>query len=102
MSVTSKESSQDKKTIDIIISGQFDFSKLQEFRDSYKDYNSSGYNYRVDLSQVNYMDSSALGMILLLKKHAEGLGGAITLQSPNEQVRKILEIANFGQLVKIN
>ena len=101
MSVMSNVNSENNREVIISITGQFDFSKLQEFRDSYKNYNNPGSQYIVSLSQVEYMDSSALGMILLLKKHAESIGGSIVLQSPNNQVKKILDIANFSQLVNI-
>ena len=101
MSVTSQLNDENSNEVNISISGQFDFSKLQEFRESYKSFNSANSQYVVDLSQVEYMDSSALGMILLLKKHAESVGGNVTLKSPNAQVKKILDISNFNQLVDI-
>ena len=47
------------------------------------------------------MDSSALGMILLLKDHAEKSANKIVIQKPNETVNKILEIAQFHRLLTI-
>ncbi len=47
------------------------------------------------------MDSSALGMILLLKDHADNLGGQVIIKKPSDTVNKILEIAQFHRLVTI-
>lgn len=93
--------SDDGKTINIVVSSQFDYSLHQAFRDAYRNVEKSGVTFRVDLSKSNYMDSSALGMILLLKEHADKLGGRVIISRPNESVLKILSIANFDKFVTI-
>ena len=47
------------------------------------------------------MDSSALGMILLLKDHVQLYAGQLIISKPNETVNKILEIAQFHRLMTI-
>ena len=47
------------------------------------------------------MDSSALGMILLLKDHAENLSAEVIIEKPSETVFKILQIAQFHRLLTI-
>lgn len=91
----------EKKTATIQVEGQFDFSLHQAFRDAYRDLILPGTHVRLDLSKTSYMDSSALGMILLLKEHTDKLGGKITLVSPSEAVNKILTIANFHKLLPV-
>jgi len=93
--------SDDGKTVDIIVSCQFDYAIHQPFRDAYRNVTTPGVTFRVDLSKPNYMDSSALGMILLLKEHADKLGGRVVIVKPNASVLKILSIANFDQFVTI-
>ncbi|MDA9003922.1 STAS domain-containing protein [bacterium] len=88
-------------TLEILIDGQFDFSCLEAFRRVYQGHRELDATYIVNLQSVEYMDSSALGMILLLKKHAETNSGQVVLTSPNERVLKILNIASFEQLVSI-
>ncbi len=100
MSVTAK-TSDDKKTIDIHVAEQFDYSAHQSFREAYRFVNHPGTLFRVDLSKATYMDSSALGMILLLKEHADSLSGKVVLFQPNSAVNKILSIAKFDQFVTI-
>jgi len=93
--------SDDKKRVSIEVSERFDYSLHQQFRDSYKDADSEGVSFELDLSRADYMDSSALGMILLLKEHADKCRGSVTITRPNEAVRKILDIANFSRFVSI-
>lgn len=99
MSITVQKSGD--KSVNIIVSQQFDYSLHQSFREAYRDVSTSGVTFKVDLSKATYMDSSALGMILLLKEHAEKLGGRVIIAKPNESVLKILTIANFDQFVTI-
>jgi anti-anti-sigma factor len=97
----SVQSSSETNTVKIQVSQQFDYSVHQAFRDAYRNVSVPNSCFLVDLSKATYMDSSALGMILLLKEHAEKLGGKVVISKPNESVHKILTIANFDQFVTI-
>lgn len=96
-----KEVSDDKRKIEISISGRFDFSLHQHFRDSYSNCKDKDTEYTLNLSETTYMDSSALGMILLLKDHAESQSGQVIIKKPSESVNQILEIAQFHRLLSI-
>lgn len=100
MTITSKLSEENKQLI-IAIDDRFDFSLHQEFRDAYTGVTQQGLNYILDLSSTEYMDSSALGMILLLKDHVQLYTGQLTISKPSNTVRKILEIAQFQRLMNI-
>ena len=97
----SVNSNSDGKVINIQVADQFDYSLYQAFRDAYCNAKIQGTKFIVDLSRANYMDSSAVGMILLLKEHAEQYSGVVVISKPNDSVHKILMIANFQQLVTI-
>jgi len=57
----------------IAIDGRFDATSLDDFRKCYEDYNSSSVgSYVVDLKDTIYLDSSALGMLLVLRDFAGG------------------------------
>ncbi len=99
MKVTSRL--QDNGTEVVIeINGRFDFSLQKEFRDAYQKYD-GGLSYRVNLENTEYMDSSALGMLLLLREHAGNVTQRVRLVGANKAVRKILEVANFDKLFAI-
>jgi anti-anti-sigma factor len=96
-----KQVSDNKKNVEISIDGRFDFSLHQHFRDSYVNCKEKGQVFTLNLATTSYMDSSALGMILLLKDHAESYSGKVVICKPSESVNKILEIAQFHRLLTI-
>jgi anti-anti-sigma factor len=93
--------SADGKVLTIAINGRFDFSAHQAFRDSYEKLSPTPAEIVVDMVDTTYLDSSALGMLLLLRDHAGGDNSNIKLQNCNEDIRKILTISNFEQLFTI-
>lgn len=93
--------SDDGQTLTIRVEGRFDFSTHQAFRDAYEHSNGTTCHYVVDLSETTYLDSSALGMLLLLRDHAGGDDASISIENCNNDVRRILAISNFEQLFSI-
>ena len=86
------EVSKDGQKLTISVKGRFDFAKHQEFRESYEDKKLSA--VVVDLKEATYLDSSALGMLLLLRDHAGGDNSDIRVVNSSTDVKKILAISN--------
>jgi anti-anti-sigma factor len=99
MSVTS-ELSADRQQLTIFIAGRFDFASHQDFRNAYEGLGSEQ-RYIVDLKGTHYLDSSALGMLLLLRDHAGGEHSRIRLVNCSPDVITILTISNFSKLFQI-
>ncbi|MGM0767132.1 MAG: STAS domain-containing protein [Pseudomonadota bacterium] len=93
--------SEDGRTLTIKIEGRFDFSTHQAFRDAYEHGDEGVKDYVVDLTDTTYLDSSALGMLLLLRDYAGGDNASILIENCNSDVRRILAISNFEQLFAI-
>ena len=55
----------------------------------------------LDLSNINFMDSSGLGLIMGRYALMQKLGGVLTLKNPNERVVKIFELAGLGRIRKM-
>ena len=72
-----------------------------DFRNAYKDETVSG-QFCVDLAETNYLDSSALGMLLLLKKHAESVSASVTIVNTGADIKEIMLIASFDKLFNIS
>lgn len=89
----------DNEELVIKVSGRFDFSSHQDFRKSYEA--AKAKVYIVDLNETTYLDSSALGMLLLLRDHAGGEQSSVRIIGCNEEVRKIFAMSNFDQLFNI-
>ncbi len=85
-------------------SGRFDFNTHREFRSAYEEAlaNSAVRSIHIDMKDVTYLDSSALGMLLLLKDKAAASGHTISLTNSQGPVLQILEVANFGKLFNIS
>ena len=101
MSVES-DVSLDGKKLTIVVKGRFDFGSHQTFRDAYERFYKVPESYVVDLKETTYMDSSALGMLLLLRDHAGGDQSEVRVVNSNSDVRKILAISNFDKLFNIS
>lgn len=86
--------------VTIAVSGQFDFQLYDEFRASFANTAGNGVAYVVDLSATDHLDSSAIGMLLLLRDHAGGDASDIEIRGASNEVRKLLDIANFTRLFK--
>jgi len=101
MSIES-EVSLDGTKLTIAIKGRFDFGSHQLFRDAYERFYKVPQVYIVDLKETTYMDSSALGMLLLLRDHAGGDNSEVRIINSSPDVRKILAISNFDKLFDIH
>ena len=92
--------SDDGKSVVINISGRFDFNAHHDFRNIYRNEKSDA-AYTIDMSGTEYIDSSALGMLLLLREHAGNESANITINGCNDDIKKIFAISNFEKLFKI-
>lgn len=84
------------------IDGKFDFEQHRRFRELYEKAPPEISKFVIDLSRTNYMDSSALGMLLLLLEHVGGDRQRVRIVNCNPEIRRILEIANFDKLFDIS
>lgn len=83
----------------IVLQGRFDFNAHREFRDATDlALKETAPDIKVDLAGVDYLDSSALGMLLMLRDKARGVGKSVTLVNASGPVKQVIEIANFGKL----
>lgn len=94
-------SSGDGKELTIAVKGRFDFSSLQLFRGAYENAQVKPKYYIVDLKESDYLDSSALGMLLALRDHANAYGAKIKIINCNPDVKKILVITKLDELFSI-
>lgn len=87
----------------ISLGGRFDFKVHHDFkRCSDAALKDAGVRrIEVNLDAVEYLDSSALGMLLLLREQAQGKGLKVALRNCRGSVREILDIANFDKIFAI-
>ncbi len=86
----------------IVLQGRFDFNAHREFRDAVEQaIKGPQGKVEVDLAQVDYLDSSALGMLLMLRDRSKAAGKEVVLAGARGSVRQVLDIANFGKLFEL-
>jgi HptB-dependent secretion and biofilm anti anti-sigma factor len=100
MTITSKLS-EDGQELNIQVAGRFDFSSLQVFRDAYEKVEGNPQKYVIDLADAEYLDSSALGMLLALRDHAGGEQANIRILNAIPDVKKILIITKLDELFSV-
>ncbi len=92
-------STDDSKHV-IQIQGRFDFSVQAEFRKAYECV-APTMNFVIDFRNADYIDSSALGMLLLARDYAGGDNSNMEIINCGTEIKNILEISNFQKLFKI-
>lgn len=97
------EVAENGKTITIKVSGRFDFAVQNEFRDCYYDAGPEGnIKFVIDMGSANYMDSSALGMLLMMREYLGGNSADISIVNCSPDIKNILTVANFQSLFSMN
>jgi len=92
-----------EKNATIILSGKFVFTAHREFRDQYQVILDMPeiQSLDIDLWDVDYIDSSALGTLLMVKELAEIHNVKLSLARCRGMVLEVLKTVNFGQIFTI-
>jgi len=84
----------------IAISGHFEFKVHRDFRKAYISLidNTAIREIEIEMSMVDYLDSSALGMLVLLNERAKAVHKSVALLNTFGKALQVLEIANFNKI----
>lgn len=95
--------SMSQNTATISLQGYFHFESHREFSAAYKKPLSSSNisHIVVNLSGIEYLDSSALGMLLLLQHNAKEEKKTLVLSSPSPFTQRIFDVVGFDKLFTI-
>lgn len=87
----------------LAMSGRFDFQVHREFKETYSKLldNPAVREIEIEMSRLEYLDSSALGMLMLLNERAKSAGKSVSLVNPSGVVAQVLDVANFGRIFTI-
>jgi anti-anti-sigma factor len=92
---------QDSDSINVKITGRLTFKEHGKCRDLIRDLgNMNGSSETIDLTNLEFIDSAGLGLLLRLKEAAEQSSRNLSLRIPNEgQVYKMLTVAEFDKMI---
>ena len=84
----------------LVLRGRFDFNAHCTFRDSCNSSLASNEvrELELDLGGVEYLDGAALGMLLLLKEHADEVRKPVVLTNCRGIVKEALARARFDRI----
>jgi anti-anti-sigma factor len=97
-----KEFAEDGKQLTIYLEEKFDFSKVQDFRIAYSEDTDKLNTVIINLQKTEYMDSSALGMLLNMHRSLSNKVRSFQIVKCRPQVLKILQIARFDKKFDIS
>lgn len=92
------------ETAKLTLTGRFDFSSHREFRNACDEALQTPEIKEIEanLKHVDYLDSSALGMLLLLREKAHNANLKVSLTNCTGLVQQVLDVANFQRLFAIS
>lgn len=82
-----------------VMSGRFTFSDVGPFKDMIGHIqDAKGRRFILDVSEVSFIDSAAMGMLLMARDSAAAAAVPIALAGAQGQVKRILDVAKFNTL----
>ena len=92
----------DDGVCNIVMSGKFTFADhigLKELLEKFDD--NAVKTIQFDMKKVEFVDSAALGLLLLSLDHSKKTGKSMVILEPEGQVKKMFEISRFYELFDI-
>lgn len=94
--------SQDGSTLTLALFGKFDYTCQQKFQSAYQEISPKPGKFILDALELQSMDSSALGMLLLLRNHAGGDASDVAIINAKPDIIKLLETCKFNELFEVS
>jgi anti-anti-sigma factor len=89
--------------LEVAMTGRFTYADHQKFRDLIATFPSlRGKRLVLEMSQVEFVDSAAMGMLLLARETAVGAGVDTVICNPTGKVRSLMQVAHFDKLFAID
>jgi anti-sigma B factor antagonist len=94
--------SHDDGNITLCLAGEIDMSNAQDLREAALNaLNQYGPNLHLDLSRVEFMDSTGLEVLISTRRWAKQEGGQVHLVDPGHAVLRVLEVSGVDRLFEI-
>lgn len=90
--------SPDESEVRIILAGRMSSHLHAEFREAYRSGPGAGATYIIDLTHVESMDASALGLFFELREYAGGDRAKVHFVGAKDHVTQALKLGNFHEI----
>jgi anti-sigma B factor antagonist len=87
----------------LFVMGELDISSAPALEHAVNEaLDGQGEEFRLDLRQLTFMDSTGASTLFHLHKRVDGLGRRLVIVSPTNAVRMVLEILGLDQVIDIH
>lgn len=92
----------DGKRRELTLRGRLTFSDHESFRKITAGMEEAGaHNCSINLSGLEFIDSAGLGLLLLVNEAAQENKITVSIRGARDQVRKMLEITKFNEVMPV-
>lgn len=81
------------------LEGELDLASAKEFEERLAALVSSQSASVVDLSELSFMDSTGLALLIAASKQAQENGGRVSVRAPSPPVRRMMELCGVADLI---
>jgi anti-anti-sigma factor len=92
---------ENKRLYSIIIDQEFDYSTYKDFKAAYEQLPIEAKYLELNLQNTSHIDSSALGMMLLMNQSVHKQIAKIDVINTNPSVLKVFQISHFNKIFNI-
>ncbi|MDR3565939.1 MAG: STAS domain-containing protein [Negativicutes bacterium] len=88
--------------VSVTFSGEMHVEEAAKFREDMLELIKKGAKqFELDMSQLKYIDSSGLGVLVALHKRAREHGGQVTIKGVNGSVKQLFELTRLTKVFTI-
>ncbi len=90
------------KTNMVSVRGEIDIYSIEKFRDSIEEkIKTQASEIILDCSELSYMDSTGMGVLIELRNKTKELGQKIIMMNPRPNIRKLLALTGVDKIIEI-
>lgn len=90
-------------TLEMSLSGKFTFADNRSFQPALEGIGNNLYKRVViNLKEVSFIDSAALGILLLIRDRCDKSSTQLLIKNPLGQVKQMFEVSRFSELFSIS
>jgi anti-anti-sigma factor len=92
----------DERSVTVHPSGDIDYSSLEPLRQALLDARVAGVrDIIVDLTEVSFLDSQGLAVILFAHQRQRSVGGRLVLRDPSRDTLRLLHVTNLNNVIEV-
>lgn len=100
--MNSKNIIEVSKTNMVSVRGEIDIYSIEKFRDSIEEkIKTQASEIILDCSELSYMDSTGMGVLIELRNKTKELGQKIIMMNPRPNIRKLLALTGVDKIIEI-